>query len=115
MEKVLAYIEIGRKEGAKLLTGGKAYREGDCAKGYFIEPTIFADVEPTMRIAQEEIFGPVVSVLKARDLEDAITYRQRDQVRSGLFDLYTGCEQISSRGKGTRYRHRVYKRLDHRR
>ena len=78
MEKVLAYIEIGRKEGAKLLTGGKAYREGDCAKGYFIEPTIFADVEPTMRIAQEEIFGPVVSVLKARDLEEAITYRQRD-------------------------------------
>ena len=72
MEKVLAYIEIGRKEGAKLLTGGKAYREGDCARGYFIEPTIFADVEPAMRIAQEEIFGPVVSVLKARDLEDAI-------------------------------------------
>jgi alpha-ketoglutaric semialdehyde dehydrogenase len=72
MEKVLAYIEIGRKEGAKLLTGGKACREGDCANGYFIEPTIFADVEPAMRIAQEEIFGPVVSVLKARDLEDAI-------------------------------------------
>jgi len=72
MEKVLSYIEIGRKEGAKLLTGGKAYREGDCVRGYFITPTIFADVEPSMRIAQEEIFGPVVSVLKARDLEDAI-------------------------------------------
>ena len=72
LEKVLDYIEIGKKEGAKLLTGGKAYREGDCAKGYFITPTIFADVAPTMRIAQEEIFGPVVSVLKARDLEEAI-------------------------------------------
>lgn len=72
MEKVLNYIEIGRKEGAKLLIGGKACREGDCARGYFIEPTIFADVEPQMKIAQEEIFGPVVSVIKARDLEDAI-------------------------------------------
>lgn len=72
MEKVLTYIEIGKKEGAKLLTGGKACREGDCAKGYFIAPTIFADVTPTMRIAQEEIFGPVVSVLKARDLDEAI-------------------------------------------
>ncbi len=72
MEKVLSYIEIGRREGAKLLIGGKAYREGDCARGYFVEPTIFSDVDPGMRIAQEEIFGPVVSVLKARDLEEAI-------------------------------------------
>lgn len=72
MEKVLNYIEIGKNEGAKLLTGGKACKEGDCARGYFIEPTIFSDVEPAMRIAQEEIFGPVVSVIRARDLEDAI-------------------------------------------
>jgi len=72
MEKVLGYIEIGKKEGAELLTGGKAYREGECAGGYFIEPTIFAGVTPTMRIAREEIFGPVVSVLKAKDLDEAI-------------------------------------------
>jgi aldehyde dehydrogenase (NAD+) len=72
MEKVLGYIEIGRKEGARLLTGGKACRQGDCARGFFIEPTIFADVDPKMRIAQEEIFGPVVSVIRAKDLEDAI-------------------------------------------
>lgn len=72
-EKVLNYIEIGKKEGAKLLIGGKAYREGECARGYFIEPTIFSDVEPRMRIAREEIFGPVVAVLKAKDPEDAIT------------------------------------------
>ncbi|HET6513774.1 MAG TPA: aldehyde dehydrogenase family protein [Thermodesulfovibrionales bacterium] len=72
MEKTLNYIEIGKREGAKLLTGGKAYEEGDCARGYFIEPTIFSDVHPEMRIAQEEIFGPVVAVMKARDLEDAI-------------------------------------------
>jgi aldehyde dehydrogenase (NAD+) len=73
MEKVLNYIEIGKKEGAQLLMGGKAYREGACARGYFIEPTIFSNVEPGMRVAREEIFGPVVAVLKAKDLEDAIT------------------------------------------
>jgi aldehyde dehydrogenase (NAD+) len=72
MDKVLNYIEIGKKEGGKLVTGGKAYREGECARGYFIEPTIFSDVTPQMRIAREEIFGPVVSVLQAADLEEAI-------------------------------------------
>jgi aldehyde dehydrogenase (NAD+) len=70
--KILKYIEIGKKEGAKLILGGKACQKGDCSKGYFIEPTIFSDVTPEMRIAQEEIFGPVVSVIKAEDLEDAI-------------------------------------------
>ncbi len=70
--KVLRYIEIGRKEGAKLIFGGKACRKGDCSKGYFIEPTLFIEVTPEMRIAREEIFGPVVSVIKAHDLEDAI-------------------------------------------
>jgi len=70
--KVLKYIEIGKKEGAKLILGGKAYRKGSCSKGYFIEPTIFGEVTPEMRIAQEEIFGPVVSAIKAEDLEDAI-------------------------------------------
>lgn len=72
MEKVLRYIEIGKEEGAKLIIGGKAYKEGECAKGYFIEPTIFSDVRPDMRIAQEEIFGPVVCVIRAKDLEEAI-------------------------------------------
>jgi aldehyde dehydrogenase (NAD+) len=70
--KVLNYVDIGKKEGAKLILGGKSYQEGDCAKGYFIEPTIFGEVHPQMRIAQEEIFGPVVSLIKAEDLEDAI-------------------------------------------
>jgi aldehyde dehydrogenase (NAD+) len=70
--KILQYIEIGKEEGATLLSGGKAYQKGDCAKGYFIEPTLFGDVKPGMRIAQEEIFGPVVSLIKAEDLEDAI-------------------------------------------
>ncbi len=72
MQKILNYIEIGKKQGAKLVIGGKASKKGGCEKGYFIEPTIFADVKPNMRIAQEEIFGPVVSVIKAKGLEDAI-------------------------------------------
>ena len=71
-KKILKYIDIGEKEGAKLVLGGKAYQKGSCSKGYFIEPTIFSEVTPEMRIAQEEIFGPVVSVIKAEDLEDAI-------------------------------------------
>jgi aldehyde dehydrogenase (NAD+) len=70
--KIFKYIDIGKKEGAKLLLGGKAYQKGDCSKGYFIEPTIFIEVTPEMRIAQEEIFGPVVSVISAEDLEDVI-------------------------------------------
>jgi acyl-CoA reductase-like NAD-dependent aldehyde dehydrogenase len=72
LRKVLNYIDIGKKEGAKLILGGKPCRRGNCSKGYFIEPTIFGEVKPTMRIAREEIFGPVVSVIRAAGLEDAI-------------------------------------------
>lgn len=71
-ESVHSYVEIGKKEGAKLLTGGEIYREDECARGWFYKPTVFIDVGRTMRIAQEEIFGPVLSVLKAKDFEDAI-------------------------------------------
>jgi aldehyde dehydrogenase (NAD+) len=71
-KKVLRYIEIGKEEGAKLILGGKARREGETSKGYFIEPTIFSEVLPQMRIAQEEIFGPVVSIIRAEDLSEAI-------------------------------------------
>jgi aldehyde dehydrogenase (NAD+) len=70
--KILKYIEIGKKEGAKLIFGGKACQKGNCSKGYFIEPTIFIEVTPEMRIAREEIFGPVVSIMRAEDLEDAL-------------------------------------------
>ena len=71
-KKILSYIETGKKEGAKLILGGKPFTEGECAKGFFIEPTIFIDVDPKMRIAQEEIFGPVVCIIKAKNLSDAI-------------------------------------------
>ncbi len=72
LETVRQYVEIGRKEGARLACGGQALTSGPHARGYFHEPTIFADVQPTMRIAQEEIFGPVVSVIPCRSFEEAI-------------------------------------------
>jgi acyl-CoA reductase-like NAD-dependent aldehyde dehydrogenase len=73
VEKILEYIEIGRREDkAKLLCGGRRAEKGDLKHGFFIEPTVFSEVTPKMRIAQEEIFGPVVSVIECRDLDHAI-------------------------------------------
>jgi aldehyde dehydrogenase (NAD+) len=72
MQKTLDYIRAGTDEGATLAAGGKALRRGAFRKGYFVEPTVFVDVAPEMRIAREEIFGPVVAVLKARGLDEAI-------------------------------------------
>lgn len=66
-EKVMRYIEWGRQDGARLIVGGKRPEDPRLANGFFIEPTIFADVTPAMRIAREEIFGPVLSVFKWRD------------------------------------------------
>ena len=68
----LNYIEIGKNEGAKLKTGGNRLDKGDLQYGWFLEPTVFADVDPKMRIAQEEIFGPVVSVIPCDNLEHAV-------------------------------------------
>ncbi len=70
MDRVMSYIELGVKEGATLLHGGKA--RPDKGTGYFIEPTVFVDVTNDMRIAQEEIFGPVLVVIPFEDDEDAI-------------------------------------------
>ena len=73
VEKILEYIEIGRREDkARLLCGGRLAEKGDLKHGFFIEPTVFSEVTAQMRIAQEEIFGPVVSVIECRDLEHAI-------------------------------------------
>jgi aldehyde dehydrogenase (NAD+) len=70
--KVLDYLQIGIADGARLVTGGNQVATGDCAHGYFIEPTVFAEVTPAMRIAREEIFGPVVSILRCASLPEAI-------------------------------------------
>jgi aldehyde dehydrogenase (NAD+) len=69
---VQRYVEIGHKEGAKLVAGGSFARGDGLSKGWFHEPTIFADVTQEMRIAKEEIFGPVLSVLRAGSLEESI-------------------------------------------
>jgi alpha-ketoglutaric semialdehyde dehydrogenase len=70
--RVHGFTEIARQEGAKILTGGQIYTEGDCAKGFFYAPTIFADVTPDMRIAREEIFGPCPAIIGVNSLEEAI-------------------------------------------
>ncbi|MFE4708979.1 MULTISPECIES: L-glutamate gamma-semialdehyde dehydrogenase [Bacillaceae] len=66
-DKIMSYIEIGNQEG-RILTGG----EGDSSKGYFVQPTIVADVDPQARLMQEEIFGPVVAFTKAKDFNEAL-------------------------------------------
>lgn len=72
LNKVLQYIESGKGQGARLAYGGERLDHGEYAKGYYVQPTIFDDVSPEMRIAQEEIFGPVLSVLTFTDERDAI-------------------------------------------
>jgi aldehyde dehydrogenase (NAD+) len=66
--KVLSYVESGKQEGAKLMCGGERVGE----RGYFVAPTIFSDVKDEMKIAQEEIFGPVMSIIKFTDMDDLI-------------------------------------------
>jgi len=70
--KVHNYVQIGSNEGAKLLIGGKHATGKDCKNGSFYQPTIFADVAPKMRIAQEEIFGPVVAIIPCNNFEQAV-------------------------------------------
>ena len=77
-EKILKYIDYGTKDGAKCVTGGKRFG----SKGYFVEPTLFTDVKDDMRIAREEIFGPVMSVLKFKDTNDLI--RRANDTNFGL-------------------------------
>ncbi len=69
---VQSYIEIGQKEGARLVAGGSIACGDGLSKGWFHEPTIFADVTPEMRVAKEEIFGPVLSVIRTKSLEESI-------------------------------------------
>jgi alpha-ketoglutaric semialdehyde dehydrogenase len=72
LDTVLEYVDIGRHEGARLVCGGERLAGGVHARGFFSSPAVLADVQPEMRVAQEEIFGPVLAVLPARDLDHAI-------------------------------------------
>ena len=85
MDRVLGYIETGKKEGAKLVLGGKRVR--DETGGYYVEPTVFDGVDNKMKIAQEEIFGPVLSTITFKTPEEAVQDRQRHDLwprRRGL-------------------------------
>ncbi|MDY0882893.1 betaine-aldehyde dehydrogenase [Dongia soli] len=82
MEKVLGYIEAGKKSGAKLVAGGKRVTDGDLVNGCFVEPTIFADCRDDMSICREEVFGPVMSVLSFKDEEEVI--RRANDTEFGL-------------------------------
>jgi aldehyde dehydrogenase (NAD+) len=72
LERVTGFLATGRQEGARQLTGGERLTEGNFAKGFFVPPTVFADVRDDMRIAREEIFGPVISAIPFTDIEEVI-------------------------------------------
>jgi alpha-ketoglutaric semialdehyde dehydrogenase len=108
--KVCEYVRIGLNEGARLATGGHALHEDAYAHGFFHQPTVFADVAPKMRIAQEEIFGPVVSVIPCDDLESAIEIgngvryglsaaiytRDVNKAFRAMRDMYTGIFYVNA-------------------
>jgi len=110
LETVMKYVEIGRGEGARLACGGHRLTTGAFAKGYFHEPTVFADVAPSMRIAQEEIFGPVVSVIPCRSFDEAVAigngvqyglsasiYTQDiNRAFAAMRDMYTGIFYVNA-------------------
>ena len=81
-EKVLGYIDVARQEGARLLMGGGPASRPECGEGWFVEPTVFAGVHNRMRIAQEEVFGPVLSIIPFSDEEEAVAIA--NDVRFGL-------------------------------
>lgn len=72
LKKIHQYVEIGQEEGAKLLAGGSILKDEHLGNGYYYAPTLFTNVKPNMRIAQEEIFGPVTSIIPVQSLEEAI-------------------------------------------
>lgn len=110
LNTVMKYVEIGKQEGATLATGGSRLGGGAHGRGYFHEPTIFTDVDPRMRIAREEIFGPVVSVMRCRSLDEAVAigngveyglsasiYTQDiNRAFAAMRDLYTGIFYVNA-------------------
>jgi aldehyde dehydrogenase (NAD+) len=110
LKTVMSYVEIGKNEGAKLLTGGNRLDRAEFAKGWFHEPTVFGDCSSNMRIAQEEIFGPVVSVIPIHSLENAIDVangvayglsasiytRNVNRAFQATRDLYTGIVYVNA-------------------
>jgi len=110
LQTVMSYVEIGKKEGAKLLTGGNRLDSGGHVRGWFYAPTVFGDCDSKMRVAQEEIFGPVVSVIPIDSLEQGIEVangvpyglsasiytRNVNQAFAAIQDLYTGIVYVNA-------------------
>ncbi len=110
LETVMEYVRIGQSEGARLVCGGARLTDGPYAHGYFHQPTIFVDVKRTMRIAQEEIFGPVLSIIPVDSLEEAIDVandvpyglsssiytRDVNAAFRAMRDLYTGIVYVNA-------------------
>jgi alpha-ketoglutaric semialdehyde dehydrogenase len=110
LKTVMEYVQIGQSEGAKLLTGGKRLEGGAYSKGWFYTPTVFGDCNPRMRIAQEEIFGPVVAVLPFSSFEEAVEIangvqyglsasiytRNVNRAFAAMRDLFTGIVYVNA-------------------
>jgi aldehyde dehydrogenase (NAD+) len=110
LNTVMSYVEIGKNEGAKLLTGGKRLDSAAYAKGWFHEPTLFGDCSAKMRVAQEEIFGPVVSLIPFENFEQAIEIangvqyglsasiytKNVNQAFAAMRDIYTGIVYVNA-------------------
>ncbi|HEY3052743.1 MAG TPA: aldehyde dehydrogenase family protein [Thermoanaerobaculia bacterium] len=110
LKTVEKYVKIGKDEGATIVAGGSALTDGDYAKGHFHQPTVFANVKPNMRIAQEEIFGPVTAVMKCDSLEEAIAIgngvkyglsssiytRDINKAFVAMRDMYTGIFYVNA-------------------
>jgi len=110
LKTVMSYVEIGKTEGAKLLTGGNRLDTGAFANGWFHEPTIFGDCSAKMRIAQEEIFGPVVSLIPVKDFAEAVEVangvpyglsasiytKDVNQAFAAIRDIYTGIVYVNA-------------------
>ena len=110
IKTVEKYVKIGKEEGAKVVTGGSTLTDGPYAKGHFHQPTVFADVKPDMRIAQEEIFGPVTAVMKCDSVQEAIAIgngvkyglsssiytRDVNKAFVAMRDMYTGIFYVNA-------------------
>jgi aldehyde dehydrogenase (NAD+) len=110
LDTVIRYVEIGKQEGARLICGGARLSAGALARGFFHQPTIFGDVQRSMRIAQEEIFGPVLSIITIDSLEEAIDVandvpfglssaiytRDVNAAFRAMRDLYTGIVYVNA-------------------
>ena len=108
--KIHSYTEIGKEEGAHLVTGGHVENEGELAQGNFYSPTLFTEVSPNMRIAQEEIFGPVLSMIEVASFEEAISVNNNtkfglssaiytqdtNRVQRAMRDITTGILYVNS-------------------